>query len=383
VKAGSDTERAFLVTVNNNTGNASIEEDPWSTRPQGRTIVTIPSIPGTGSYSVSTSLANLSKTDVQGMLTFNTDAGSITVSSNMLTGIEDAEGNNAQITIGKGDKSNLPEEVKDAIGDRPLVQLTLSIDGKPRYWNNPEAPVTVSIPYTPTAAELAHPESIVVWYIDGSGNTIPVSNGQYDPETGTVTFTTTHFSYYAVGYNQVNFKDVVSDAWYAKAVSFIAAREITKGTGSGNFSPEAKLTRGQFIVMLMRAYAIAPDLNPQDNFADAGSAYYTSYLAAAKRLGISAGVGDNMFAPEKEITRQEIFTLLYNALKAIGQLPQNDSGKVLSDFSDAEQIDAWAKDALNLLVRAGIIGGSNGKLSPLNTTTRAEMAQVLYNLLGK
>jgi alpha-tubulin suppressor-like RCC1 family protein len=383
VKTGSDPERAFLVTVNNNTGNASIEEDPWSTRPQGRTIVTIPSIPGTGSYSVSTSLANLSKTDVQGMLTFNTDAGSITVSSNMLTGIEDAEGNNAQITIGKGDKSNLPEEVKDAIGDRPLVQLTLSIDGKPRYWNNPEAPVTVSIPYTPTAAELAHPESIVVWYIDGSGNTVPVSNGQYDPETGTVTFTTTHFSYYAVGYNQVNFKDVVSDAWYAKAVSFIAAREITTGTGSGNFSPEAKLTRGQFIVMLMRAYAIAPDLNPQDNFADAGSAYYTSYLAAAKRLGISAGVGDNMFAPEKEITRQEMFTLLYNALKAIGQLPQNDSGKVLSDFSDAEQIDAWAKDALNLLVRAGIIGGSNGKLSPLNTTTRVEMAQVLYNLLGK
>jgi uncharacterized repeat protein (TIGR02543 family) len=383
VYTGSGTERTSLVTVNHNTGNASLEDDPWAGRPQGRTIVTIPSVPGTSNYSISTSVANLSTTDVHGMLTINTDAGSITVPSNMLTGIEDAEGNKAQITIGKGDKSNLSEEVKDTIGDRPLVQLTLSIDGKPINWNNPEAPVTVSIPYTPTAAELAHPESIVVWYIDGSGNTVPVSNGQYDPETGTVTFTTTHFSYYAVGYHQVNFKDVVSDAWYAKAVSFIAAREITTGTGSSNFSPGAKLTRGQFIVMLMKAYDIAPDLNPQDNFADAGSAYYTSYLAAAKRLGISAGVGDNKFAPEKEITRQEMFTMLYNVLKAIGQLPQNDSGKVLSEFSDAEQVDAWAKDALNLLVRAGIISGSDGKLSPLNTTTRSEMAQVLYNLLGK
>jgi uncharacterized repeat protein (TIGR02543 family) len=383
VKAGSDTERALRVTVNNNTGNASIEEDPWSTRPQGRTIVTIPSIPDTSTYSVSTSLANLSTTDVQSTLTFNTDVGNITVSSNMLNGIENAEGSNAQITIGMGDKSNLPEEVEDSIGERPLVQLTLSIDGKQMNWNNPEAPVTVSIPYTPTDAELAHPESIVVWYIDASGNIVTIPNGQYDPETRTVTFTTTHFSYYAVGYNQVNFKDVANDAWYAKAVSFIAAREITTGTGSGYFSPEAKLTRGQFIVMLMKAYSIAPDLNPKDNFADAGSAYYTSYLAAAKRMGISAGVGNNMFAPKKEITRQEMFTLLFNALNVIGQLPQGDSDKTLGHFSDAGQIDSWAKEAMTLLVKTGTIGGNAGKLNPTSTTTRAEMAQVLYNLLGK
>jgi hypothetical protein len=44
--------------------------------------------------------------------------------------------------------------------------------------------------------------------------------------------------------------------------------------------------------MLMKAYGIAPDTNPEDNFADAGDTYYTGYLAAAKRLGISAGVGN-------------------------------------------------------------------------------------------
>ena len=381
LKAGSGTERALRVTVNNNTGNASIEEDPWSTRPQGRTIVTIPSIPGTGTYSVSTSLDNLSTTDVQGTLTLNTDAGSITVSSNMLNGIENAEGSNAQITIGMGDKSNLPADVKNAIGERPLVQLTLSIDGKQMNWSNPEAPVTVSIPYTPTEAELAHPENIVVWYIDGSGNIVTIPNGQYDPETGTVSFTTTHFSYFAVSYHQVDFKDVANDAWYAKAVSYIAAREITTGTGSGNFSPEAKLTRGQFIVMLMKAYNIAPDQKPEDNFADAGSTYYTNYLAAAKRLGISAGVGDNSFAPEKEITRQEMFTLLYNALEVIGKLPQGDSGQSLSSFSDSDDIAIWAQDAMTLLVETGIISGSGNRLSPQDTTTRAQMAQLIYNLL--
>ena len=118
---------------------------------------------------------------------------------------------------------------------------------------------------------MANPENIVIWYIDGSGNAVCVPNGRYDPDTGTVTFTTTHFSDYAVVYNKVTFRDVAADAWYSKAVSFIAAREISAGTGDGRFSPEAKLTRGQFIVMLMKAYGITPDANPQDNFADAAA----------------------------------------------------------------------------------------------------------------
>ena len=64
-------------------------------------------------------------------------------------------------------------------------------------------------------------------------------------------------------------------------------------------------------------------------------------------------------------------------------LPQGDSGKTLSDFTDDEDIAEWAKDAMTLLVETGTVGGGNGALSPLSTATRAEMAQVLYNLLGK
>jgi hypothetical protein len=89
-------------------------------------------------------------------------------------------------------------------------------------------------------------------------------------------------------------------------------------------------------MMMMRAYGIAPDASPKDNFTDAGSTYYTGYLAAAKRLGISGGVGNNMFTPNKEITRQEMFTLLYNALKVTDKLPEGAAGKPLSDYSDEE-----------------------------------------------
>jgi hypothetical protein len=382
VKTEQGTEMTVPVTVDKDTGAASVDVDSDKLA-QGGVNITMPSIPDVDAYSVSIPVQDLSMVDAQDAFSFNTETGSATVPSNMLTGTTVPEGDKAQITIGRGDKSSLPEDVRDAIGDRPLVQLTLTIDGNQTEWNNPDAPVTVTIPYTPTAEELENPESIVVWYIDGSGNVISVPNGRYDPVTGTVTFTTTHFSYYAVSYKYVSFRDVAKDAWYAKAVSFIAARDITQGTGSGRFSPEAKLTRAQFVVMMMRAYDIAPDENPEDNFADAGNTWYTGYLAAAKRLGISAGVGNNMFAPDRDITRQEMFTLLYNALRVIGQLPEGDSGRSLSDFGDIDDIASWAKDAVKLLVETGTISGSGNRLLPRDTTTRAQMAQVLYNLMSK
>ena len=78
-----------------------------------------------------------------------------------------------------------------------------------------------------------------------------------------------------------------------------------------------------------------------------------------------------------------MFTLLYNALKVIGQLPEGSSDKTLSDFTDSDAIAPWAREAMKLLVEAGTVGGSDEKLTPQGTTTRAEMAQVLYNLLGK
>jgi uncharacterized repeat protein (TIGR02543 family) len=370
------------ITVNAGAQSASLDlgELAGNLSGGGNTVVNVPSITGVNSFTANLPASSLSGSR-QGSLTLNTPAGSLTIPGDMLSGT--GLSGNAGITISEGDTSGLSDDVKDAIGDRPVIQLTLTVNGRQTDWDNPDAPVAVSIPYVPSAEELANPEGIVIWYIDGSGNAVSVPNGHYDPVTGTVAFEVTHFSGYAVAYNPVSFSDVPAGAWYSKAVAFIAARDITTGTGGDNFSPDMKLTRGQFLVMLMKAYELAPDSGLTDNFFDAGNTYYTGYLAAAKRLGISGGVGDNLFAPEKEITRQEMFTLLYNALKEIGKLPAGGTGKSLSSFSDAGQIASWATDAITALVETGAIAGSGGKLDPAGTTSRAEISQVLYNLLSK
>lgn len=179
----------------------------------------------------------------------------------------------------------------------------------------------------------------------------------------------------------VDFKDVLKTAWYYDAVNFIALRSITTGTGNGYFSPDNKLTRGQCIVMLMKAYDIKPDINPTNNFSDAGNTYYTGYLSAAKRLRISSGVGNNKFKPNGEITRQELVVFLYNVLKMLNKLPAGEGGSELSSFKDSNEVANWAKDAMSLFTKLGIIVGSEGKVLPHGITTRAEMAQILYNLL--
>jgi len=78
-----------------------------------------------------------------------------------------------------------------------------------------------------------------------------------------------------------------------------------------------------------------------------------------------------------------MITLLYKTLKALNRLPGTDSGRILANFIDSGEVAEWSRQALAYLVEAGIVNGSGGKLLPADTTTRTEIAQVLYNLLSK
>ncbi len=314
-----------------------------------------------------------------GALTISSPTASVSFDAAALKTIFGAASGDVTVTASKVDASTLSDVAKQTVSSHPVYQFTVASGGK--TISQFGGTVTASVPYTPVSGEDV--DAIVVYYIAADGSLETVTNGRYDAATGTVVFTTDHFSTYAVGYNKVSFTDISDTAWYFDAVTYLAARNITGGTAATTFSPGATLTRGQFITLLLRAYGIEAAANSSDNFADAGSTYYTGYLAAAKSLGITSGVGDNKFAPDSAITRQEMFTLLYHALKAINALPTGTSNKTLSEFSDASGIASWAKDAMTYFVEAGTISGSGGKLSPTVTTTRAEMAQVLYNLLTK
>lgn len=313
------------------------------------------------------------------ILTINTQIANFSISKAELAAISGESDGDINISASIVDLQTLSEETRAVIGDRPVYSFKIRVGD--RTISQFTDAITLSVPYAISEGE--DPEAIVIYYINAQGQFELITDCLYDEQTGMVTFSTDHFSKFAVGYNKITFDDVDENAWYSKAVAFAAARGITQGIGNNCFGPEVKLTRGQFIVMLMKAYGIEPDIDPSDNFADAGNTFYTGYLAAAKRLGISAGIGNNMYGPENEITRQEMVTLAYNTLKLLGKFPAVPIDALPGDFTDKDRVAIWAREAMDLFVRAGIINGSGGSLNPDDVTNRAQMVQVLYKLRGK
>ena len=107
------------------------------------------------------------------------------------------------------------------------------------------------------------------------------------------------------------FDDVRSTDWFNKAVAWAVKHGVTAGVGDNKFAPNDPCTRGQIVTML---WALAGKPEPADYqpFKDVSpAAYYAKAAQWARAKGITAGVGDNRFAPNDPCTRGQIVTMLY------------------------------------------------------------------------
>ncbi len=369
-------------TLSGSTGIIKVDDAKAKDLLAKGTTINVPAIAGATAYSVGLPAAALTGAQAGGTLTVSTNAGKITIPDNMLTGTAGISGKDAGIAIGQGNKADLPANVKAALGNRPLVQLSLSVDGKQTEWNNPNAPVTVSIAYTPTQEEQNNPENIVVWYIDGSGKVVTVPNGRYDAKTGTVTFATTHFSLYAVSFVQKSFSDIGSVAWAKKSIEVLAAKDIVKTPSATTYNPASNITRADFLYSLVRT--LGANTKTSGNFDDISKdAYYYNEIAIAKALGITTGEGNNRFGPDHSITRQDMMAMTERTLKLLKKVNQQGAASLLDKFTDKNSISSYAVNSVATIVKEGLIVGSNNRINPTGNTTRAEAAVFLYRVYNK
>jgi len=168
-------------------------------------------------------------------------------------------------------------------------------------------------------------------------------------------------------------------SWAAPAISYLYGRGIVTGTGNGLFMPGISMTRGDFMLMVYRAFDLkAPG---SGNFPDVkyGSYYYDA-IAAAKALGIARGI-DGKFYPDSHISRQDAMVIITRTLEIMGRPLPSGSERDLSPFADAKSVSDYARGAVSALVKAGIVSGNGGYLYPKNNISRAEMAVLLYRVL--
>ena len=99
---------------------------------------------------------------------------------------------------------------------------------------------------------------------------------------------------------------------YAKAVAWAVENGITTGTGDGKFSPDATCTRAQSVTFLFRA--IGKLVDSKAEFIDVlTDSYYANAVSWAVENGVTQGIGDGLFGPDNSCTRAQIVTFLYRA----------------------------------------------------------------------
>lgn len=312
-----------------------------------------------------------------GSLRVTTSLGSATFDSKAIDAMNSNASGNVTITIKEADTSSLSAEDKTKIGDRPVYDLSVT-SGNSVISSFDEGTATVSIPYTLADGEDAN--NVVIYYISGSGQLVTIPNCVYDAKSGTVTFTTTHFSIYAVGYNDVSFTDV--SGWYKDYVSYLAARGIINGTGDGIFSPDANITRAQFVAIFARMSGDDLDGYTSSSFSDvAATDWYFAAVQWAYKNGVASG-SDGKFSPDANITREQMAVMLYNYAKYAGADVANVEGMSVREFSDYGCISSWAQAPIQWAINNGIVSGnSDGTFAPAANATRAQAAKMVALLL--
>lgn len=178
------------------------------------------------------------------------------------------------------------------------------------------------------------------------------------------------------------FVDVPAGAYYYDAVLWAAEGGIVTGTDAVHFSPDASCTRAQLVTFLWRA-AGSPVVNYAMNFNDVdGGAYYAEAVRWVASEKVVEGTTAETFAPDAAVTRAQMVTMLYRFAKAQG-MDTTQGGMAIREFDDFDAVPAYALEAMDWAVNAGVLKGDNNRLLPQDNCTRAQIVTMLYRALGE
>lgn len=177
-----------------------------------------------------------------------------------------------------------------------------------------------------------------------------------------------------------SFKDIAEEHWAKESIRYIVDKGIFKGVSEDSFAPNENMTRSMFAMVLYRLAGEAI-VERKHGFKDVKSgSWYEDAVTWVAQHGIVKGVDIDTFAPDTPITREQIAVMLCQYVKAMDiQLPQSE-GQV--NFNDQEDVSVWAKEAMQVMKKAGIIKGDDkNNCNPKGKATRAEVATMLHRFM--
>ena len=276
------------------------------------------------------------------------------------------------------DTSGIPVNVINAItGEVGTVQITLAHDGEFGFTMTLIAPLGkenagywANLYHYDESAEAMNFEAAARIDQDGSV-TIPFTHAsQY------AIVIDTH-SHAAVDVSDI-FIDVAPNAWYKDAVQYAYAGGLMTGVSADAFAPEQTTTRAMIVSILARLEGVTSA--QAAGFADVSDEWYATAVNWAASAGVVSGTGDGNFSPNAAITREQLAAMLmnYSAWKGEDVSARAD----LSAYSD--QPSTWAEETMSWAVAEGLISGvTNTELQPQGNATRAQVAAILQRFLAQ
>ena len=173
------------------------------------------------------------------------------------------------------------------------------------------------------------------------------------------------------------FIDVAPNAWYKDAVQYAYDNGLMTGVSGTEFAPEATTTRAMIVSILARLENVTSA--EFAGFADVSADdWYATAVNWAASAGVVSGTGDGNFSPNAAITREQLAAMLmnYSAWKGEDVSARAD----LSAYSD--QPSTWATETMQWAVAEGLISGVTAdQLQPQGNATRAQVAAILQRFL--
>ena len=162
------------------------------------------------------------------------------------------------------------------------------------------------------------------------------------------------------------FRDVSASDWYFDAVQYVLEKGLMNGTSDWTFAPNDATTRGMIVTILARVEGVNTNGNP--------------WYAAGQKWAMQNGISDGTNMPGV-ITREQLATILFRYARMKGY--DVSKSAALSGFSDADKVSSYAVEAMQWAVAEELLKGSNGKLDPQGSATRAQVATILMRFMQK
>lgn len=269
------------------------------------------------------------------------------------------------------DLTNEIGEVKSAVD----LSMVLIKDKKETVITNFNAPIEVRI----NVKGKGNYEKLAAYYLNEEDNTLEFVSGHIEDDK--LIMKLDHFSKYVLIESTKTFPDI-ADHWAKENIESMVAKNIINGYEDGTFRPEEKITRAEFVKMIVNA--LNAELVEYDNeFSDVkASDWHADYIATANELGLINGYTDGTFRPNATIKRAEMASILAKVVDD-EEVYEEDIEALKTKFNDYKDIPEWALESVAKVVKVGLMNGTGKGFSPNNDTTRAQGATTVYRVYMK